>query len=126
MTNRQKLTSIARNFWWSWNPEALDIFRRLAPEAFAASESNPWVTLRHIRDEQLDDPRVAADINEVYGALQSYLNAPPRMSDAPRTSYFCMEYGLHESLHSYSGGLGVLARSEEGRVGNAWRSRGRG
>ena len=64
MTNRQKLTSIARNFWWSWNPEALDIFRRLAPEAFAASESNPWVTLRHIRDEQLDDPRVAADINE--------------------------------------------------------------
>ena len=109
MTNRQKLTSIARNFWWSWNPEALDIFRRLAPEAFAASESNPWVTLRHIRDEQLDDPRVAADINEVYGALQSYLNAPPRMPDAPRTSYFCMEYGLHESLHSYSGGLGVLA-----------------
>src|SRR5690625_4739499 len=31
------------------------------------------------------------------------------MPDAPRTSYFCMEYGLHESLHSYSGGLGVLA-----------------
>ena len=109
MTNRQKLTSIARNFWWSWNPEALDIFRRLAPEAFAASESNPWVTLRHVTDDQLGDPRVEADINEVYNALQAYLNAQPRLADAPKTSYFCMEYGLHESLHSYSGGLGVLA-----------------
>lgn len=57
----------------------------------------------------LNDRPFQKEVDRIYEAFQAYLNSPPRLEDAPRTVYFCMEYGLHESLPFYAGGLGVLA-----------------
>lgn len=109
MTTRQKLTALSRNMWWSWNPEALALFQRLAPNAFASSDNNPAIALRHASEAVLNEPAFARDVDEAYHAFESYMREPSRLDDAPRTAYFCMEYGIHESLPIYSGGLGVLA-----------------
>ncbi|QXD16448.1 alpha-glucan family phosphorylase [Rhodocaloribacter litoris] len=109
MTTREKLTEIATNLWWSWNPEALDLFRRLNPGAFDASDHNPVAALRHADPAVLEDTDFQQAVDVVYDTFARYLNAPPHVTDAPRVAYFCMEYGLHESLPFYSGGLGILA-----------------
>lgn len=109
MNTYDKLEELADNLWWSWNPEVLEIFRRLDPDTFSLSKNNPVAVLRKIDPAGPFDPSLEADIDTAYHALQDYLTTAGRYSDAPRTSYFCMEYGLHESLPIYSGGLGVLA-----------------
>jgi glycogen phosphorylase len=109
MTTRAKLNALADNLWWSWNPEVSELFADLAPEAFAESGNNPRAALQHVPDAALERQDVIDRVDQWHDALIEYLNAPPRMSDAPRVSYFCMEYGLHESFPIYSGGLGVLA-----------------
>ena len=95
--------------WWSWNPEVLRLFSRLNPAAFRASRNNPVIALREADPAVLEDERFARDVDETYSALQRYLRRPSDVRDAPRTSYFCMEFGLHESLPLYAGGLGILA-----------------
>src|SRR5690606_20509153 len=109
MTTKAKLQALAANMWWSWNPEVLDLFDRLAPTALRAARSNPAVALKAAGDHLPTDDAFVRAVDAAYDALQAYLKATPRFGDAPRTSYFCMEYGLHESLPTYSGGLGVLA-----------------
>jgi alpha-glucan phosphorylase-like protein len=108
MTTRDKLESLAANLWWTWNPEARDLFRRLNPDAFQAAHHAPLPALRQADPALLDDDRFVDDVSAVYDTFQAYMDTPTR-ADAPRTAYFCMEYGLHESMPSYSGGLGVLA-----------------
>jgi glycogen phosphorylase len=107
MTTRNKLTALAHNFWWSWNPEVTQMFARLAPQAFRESGNNPLAVLDHVSDDELE--AVAGEVETWHRRLQEYLSAEPRLADAPRTAYFCMEYGIHESFPIYSGGLGVLA-----------------
>ena len=109
MTTRDKLEALAANLWWSWNPEALHLFEQLNPAAFRASHHNPLAALRAADPAVLNDRPFQREVDRVYDAFQAYLNSPPRMPEAPRTVYFCMEYGLHESLPFYAGGLGVLA-----------------
>ncbi len=109
MRTRDKLEALAANLWWSWNPDAQDLFRRLNPEAFRATDSNPLAALGAADPGVLSDEDFAREVDAVYAAFGRYLHAPASYSDAPRTSYFCMEYGLHESLPTYAGGLGVLA-----------------
>ncbi len=109
MTTVQKLTALSQNMWWSWNPEVLALYRRLAPEAFREHENNPVVALRNADESVIQDASFTRDVDEAYDAFSAYMNAPARIDDAPRTAYFCMEYGIHESLPIYSGGLGILA-----------------
>lgn len=45
MTPQDQLNELSRNLWWSWNPDALTLFKRLNPDAFAASGNNPIVAL---------------------------------------------------------------------------------
>jgi starch phosphorylase/maltose phosphorylase len=108
MTPRDKLESIAINLWWSWTPEAQSLFRRLNPEVYRASDNNPQAALATADEDVLDDPDFQDDIDAVYARYRNYMERAPQV-DAPETAYFCMEYGLHESLSLYSGGLGVLA-----------------
>ncbi|MEX0599882.1 MAG: alpha-glucan family phosphorylase, partial [Rhodothermales bacterium] len=81
----------------------------LDPDTFETSRHNPFAVLKAVTPEQVDGSSLAQDIDTAYETLNTYLITPSRFSDAPRTSYFCMEYGLHESLPTYSGGLGILA-----------------
>lgn len=109
MTTTRQLDEIARNLWWSWNPDATDLFRRLNPDAYLASGNNPLVSLKYARQEVMDDPGFQTDVADVHERFRAYMDAPAGIKDAPRTSYFCMEYGLHESMKLYAGGLGILA-----------------
>ena len=109
MTTREQLHEISRNLWWSWHPEALTLFQRLNRDAFQASGNNPNIALKLARADVLTDPQVQAEVDSVYRSFKEYMESPGENQDAPKTAYFCMEYGLHESLPLYSGGLGILA-----------------
>ncbi|CAN5745779.1 alpha-glucan family phosphorylase [soil metagenome] len=105
---RAKLAEISRNLWWSWSPEALDLFEQLDPAAFARSRNNPLAALENSDPELLHDAAFRDRVERVYSSFRRALDAPLD-PEAPRVAYFCMEYALHESLPLYSGGLGVLA-----------------
>ncbi|MBT8401135.1 MAG: alpha-glucan family phosphorylase [Rhodothermia bacterium] len=109
MTTRQKLKQIAANLWWSWQPDAIDLFRQLNPDVFGATDNNPLRAVKHSRSEVLSDTEFNRKVDAVYTRLQAYLSTDGELAAAPRIAYFCMEYGLHESLPLYSGGLGILA-----------------
>lgn len=109
MTTQEKLEALASNLWWTWRPDALSLFESLAPEAFRASMNNPLAALRAASAQKLRGKALGAQVDELYDAFQSYLTTPGTHADTPCTAYFCMEYGLHESLPLYSGGLGILA-----------------
>lgn len=109
MTTREQLDAIASNLWWSWSPEARDLFERLDPTVFHESGNTPRAALQEADPDVLNDPDVQAAVDALYETFTDYLEQPPHFDDAPETAYFCMEYGLHESMPLYSGGLGVLA-----------------
>jgi starch phosphorylase len=116
----QPLVSLARNLWWTWTPAASELFRQIDPHRWDRTHHNPMALLRDLeacepgRFEQLvADPSFMAKLRAVHGALQAYLHAPTwhaaEVKDPKRVAYFSMEFGLHASLKTYSGGLGVLA-----------------
>jgi len=109
MTTRDKLQTIAINLWWTWSPKARSLFRRLNPEVFHSSGNNPQAALTMAREEVLDHPDFQEEVDALYDEYQTYMDRAPEIDDAPNVAYFCMEYGLHESIPLYSGGLGVLA-----------------
>ena len=109
MDTREKLNELAGNLWWSWNPAAQALFEQLNPAAYNDSLRNPVATLQAADASVIERPAFQDEVNTVYDSFQNYLNSAPRFEHAPRISYFCMEYGLHESLALYAGGLGILA-----------------
>ena len=109
MDSLKKLELLSRNLWWSWNPDALDLFRRLNPDVFTASGNNPVAALLSADDNVLRDGQFARTVDEVYQRFRDYMDANDSLGSDRATAYFCMEYGLHESLRLYAGGLGVLA-----------------
>jgi starch phosphorylase len=118
--NLQALHELACNLWWTWNPEAIELFRRLDREAWEESGHNPVPMLGMVDQTTLErasgDDAFLAHLDRVNGAFQAYMNAPGTWyrrnhgeSSGPRIAYFCLEYGLTESVPIYSGGMGVLA-----------------
>ncbi|MBN1924611.1 MAG: alpha-glucan family phosphorylase [Prolixibacteraceae bacterium] len=106
------LKEISRNLWWTWNTKARDLFEYIDSEIWEESAHNPVVLLeevsynRFIELEKDDEFRYKLDW--VYNELQNYL-AEREATGTSKIAYFSMEYGLHDSLRIYSGGLGVLA-----------------
>ena len=109
MTTREKLDALSNNMWWSWSPNARALFEQLNPLIFAQTTNNPTAALDAADGDVLADPDFQSDVDEVYAEFEAYMDQESHFDDAPRTAYFCMEYGLHESMQLYSGGLGVLA-----------------
>ncbi|MFO0847677.1 MAG: alpha-glucan family phosphorylase [Gemmataceae bacterium] len=113
----QPLSALAYNLWWCWNADAIALFRRINPDLFEALDHSPirlLTTVEQTRfDELADDDGFLAHMDRVAGALNSYLNATTwyteQFPDDVRVAYFSMEFGIHESVPVYSGGLGVLA-----------------
>lgn len=109
MSTLEKLTELAGNLWWSWNPSAQALFEQLDADVFLASSRNPMAVLKAGKSAVLETDAFREAVDRVYEAFRDYMSAAPRFEDLPRVSYFCMEYGLHESLPLYAGGLGILA-----------------
>ena len=106
------LSEMARNIWWSWTPEARDMFKSLDPALWKECGHNPVLLLERLSYETLEemakDEAVLARINNVYKMFRAYMDVKPN-AERPSVAYFCMEYGLTHVLRIYSGGLGVLA-----------------
>ena len=106
------LSEMARNIWWSWTPEAREMFKSLNPTLWKECGLNPVLMLERLSYETLvelsKDEAVLARINGVYKMFREYMDVKPN-AERPSVAYFCMEYGLTHVLRIYSGGLGVLA-----------------
>jgi starch phosphorylase len=115
----QALQKIAYNVWWCWNHEAVSLFRRIDDDRFAAVENSPVKLLGAIeqgRFEQLaHDDGFLAHLDRVDESLNHYMTDTTWFQETYgdtlpcRVAYFSAEFGIHESIPIYSGGLGVLA-----------------
>lgn len=118
----QALQELAYNLWWCWNYEAVALFRRIDDRLFEASNNSPVKLLSQVGQERLEqlarDDGFLAHLDRVMTAFRHYLNASTwfqeTYGDSPeaqnyRIAYFSAEFGIHESIPTYSGGLGVLA-----------------
>lgn len=104
------LDRISKNFYWSWQPDGVALFRELEPDRWVKYEQNPRLLLENVRELRLWEK--AADDNYVRKVNQFAEKFDRYMADcgaAPEVAYFCAEYGIHNSLPNYSGGLGILA-----------------
>ncbi len=117
---QKKLWELARNVWWSWDNDCAGIFRDLNPTRWKSLNHNPIALLNEMPLGEIE--RRAAEhalhsrINYAYRRQQEYLldertwGAGHAGVLRPRpVGYFSAEFGLHESLPIYSGGLGILA-----------------
>lgn len=105
------LQELANNLWWSWNAEAVELFRMVHPKKWEQYKHNPVAMIEHLSAENLEylenNSEFLDRLNTVYTHFREYIDAPTKPS--PAVAYFSMEYGLHDSIKIFSGGLGMLA-----------------
>jgi len=116
----QRLSALAENLWWSWDDESTAVFRQLDPVVWRELGHNPVSLLRYMSIEKIEQ-RVAelalqSRVSYAYRRMQEYLAATRTWGNrhagvlwARPVAYFSAEFGVHESLPVYSGGLGILA-----------------
>jgi starch phosphorylase len=115
-----KLWALANNLWWSWHPECDQLFRDIDPIRWRQIDHNPVALLREMSAEQLAERAselvLHSRINYGYRRLQEYLAETNNWATthggvlgAKPVAYFSAEFGIHESVPIYSGGLGVLS-----------------
>jgi starch phosphorylase len=118
----QALNKLAYNMWWCWNHEAVALIRRIDADLFEKVEHSPVKLLGAVDQGRLDqlqeDDGFLAQMDRVEEAFDAYMSAPTWFQekygakDAARSlviAYFSAEFGIHESIPVYSGGLGVLS-----------------
>src|SRR5262245_60019657 len=117
---QEKLWALARNLWWSWDHDSASVFRDLDPVRWNQLNHNPVSLLGEIPldgiERRAQEFVLHSRINYAYRRQREYLEADPTWGAKhagvlrPRpVAYFSAEFGLHESIPIYSGGLGVLA-----------------
>ena len=114
------LSALTMNLWWSWSREARGLFRSIDGALWHLTRHNPLDLLCRV------DPAVLAACASDSDFLRRYDDVMSRMahetssgdtwfgqtspeSTGRPVAYFCAEFGLHNSVPIYSGGLGVLA-----------------
>lgn len=115
-----KLREIAYNLWWSWNSEAIDLYREIDLALWEKLGKNPVRFLKEVSQKKLDlktkDPDYMKRYHQVVKNFEAYMGETdtwfnrnfPDMKNH-MVAYFSAEYGLNEVLPIYSGGLGVLS-----------------
>lgn len=108
----EPLKELSMNLWWTWNYEASDLFESIDPNLWESLEHNPVAMLNYLSYEKFQalrsDKQFMEQLKIVYASFMEYMaiKADPKLG---KVAYFSMEYGLHESVKIYSGGLGILA-----------------
>jgi glycogen phosphorylase len=116
------LDRLAWNYWWSWAPDGAAVFRDLDNEIWEQCEQNPRALLDQVSDLRLAqmavDPVYVERVRLLARRFDDYLADPnaaailhlnSRVTRQSPVAYFCAEFGVHNSLPLYSGGLGILA-----------------
>ena len=114
-----RLRDVAYNYWWAWNHDATALFARIDADLWQAVYHNPVQFLRNVRQKSLiaaaTDATWLADYDAVIAAYDAYMTDRNTWfkrtypQQAGSIAYFSAEFGIHESLPIYSGGLGILA-----------------
>ena len=116
----ERLRALAQNLWWTWHPEVITLFTDLDPHLWREVDHNPIAFLNQITPEQIEERAAElvlhSRINYAFRRLNEYVEKSKTwgavhcgsLSNRP-VAYFSAEFGLHESLPIYSGGLGILA-----------------
>jgi len=113
------LEYVAKNMFWSWNPESEDLFKRIDGALWEACGHNPVRLLGKTPQQRLEvlakKPGFLSELKRAVERLDDYMARPTwfdrvtSYEHKPIIAYFCAEFGLHESLPIYAGGLGILA-----------------
>jgi starch phosphorylase len=115
-----KCLALARNLWWSWHPEVINLFRDLDPIRWRQLDHNPIALLSEFTPERLEmraaELVLYSRINHAFRRLKEYVAEAPLWGrthvgvlGSKPVAYFSLEFGVHESVPVYSGGLGVLS-----------------
>lgn len=117
----EPLLEITKNFWWCWNQKAVNLLRTIDIDNYDEKDHNPIRILGESSQEcfynMLHDDAAMMNLAEVYDEFKTYMSQETwyaSLDDSQKTenekiAYFSFEYGLHESLPNYSGGLGILS-----------------
>jgi starch phosphorylase len=120
----QALERLSWNYWWSWSAEGAGVYRDLDAELWDEIEHNPRLLLAKVSEyrlaEMATDPVYVDRVRKLADQFDHYIRAAegltwsnptgaPTITQEHPVAYFCAEYGVHNSLPLYSGGLGVLA-----------------
>ncbi len=119
-TLQQKLQKLTQNLWWTWRPEVRSIFRDIDLNLYHRAHRNPLRVLREITPAFLEQRAAQVDVttrtDRALRQLHEYLNPVTTWGmvhagtlQSRPVAYFCAEFGIHECLPIYSGGLGILA-----------------
>lgn len=116
------LERLSWNYWWSWSADGASVFRDLDSDIWEQYEQNPRQLLTRTSDYRLTqmstDPAYVERVRRLAEEFDSYMSKPQgwlpasgatSASTERPVAYFCAEYGVHNSLPLYSGGLGILA-----------------
>ena len=114
-----RLEELAGNLWYSWDRPTRALFARLNPALWEAVGYSPKAFLKGVDQRRLEeaaqDPVFLHDFHQTLAAFDAYLSRPKAqngeslLESDDLVAYFCAEFGFHESLPIYSGGLGILA-----------------
>ncbi len=115
-----KCWELSQNLWWSWHPDVINMFRDLDPELWRGSAHNPIALLRKFTPETLEtrayEQVLTSRINYCHRRMVQYMAQRPAWAEknigvlgSKPVAYFSLEFGIHESVPIYSGGLGILA-----------------
>jgi starch phosphorylase len=114
-----RLEELASDLWYSWDRPTRQLFSRLHPSLWDAVGHSPKSFLKRVDEQRLveaaGDPLFLNSFNRVLSAFDSYRDEPLRRNGSEwlrqndLVAYFCAEFGFHESMPIYSGGLGILA-----------------
>ena len=114
-----RIEELADNLWYSWDRPTRELFSHLDPTLWNSVSQSPKAFLKRFDQRRLleaaEDPVFLTGYNRVLSAYDTYQGEPARregsewLRGADLVAYFCAEFGFHESLPIYSGGLGILA-----------------
>ncbi|MBS1130258.1 MAG: Alpha-glucan phosphorylase [Proteobacteria bacterium] len=116
----ERLEELANNLWYSWDRPTQGLFASLSHSLWKATNHNPKAFLKRADQKRLEaiaeDPVFLGALNRVVSSYDTYHEMPNMahvhgqpFADDDLIAYFCAEFGFHESLPIYSGGLGILA-----------------
>src|SRR5437764_6034713 len=116
----EPLREMSFNLWWTWEPAARRLFRQLDPELWNRTNHNPVRMLQLSRQSRLEevaqDKNFLRELKQVFHDFEKYLGrhdtygkTGPGAEIKNPIAYFSAEFGFHESIPNYSGGLGILA-----------------
>lgn len=110
--NLNKLIELTKNIWWSWDHDTKELFSYIKNGDWKKYNYNPIHLLEKLSMDQLkdlsEDPIFLSKLDKVYARFKAYM-AEKENQENNSISYFSMEYGLHDTIKTYSGGLGMLA-----------------